>query len=792
MQAAGASSVADFRRPGNDMAQANALIMRLRDRWPQQSDIPRLISAGMATAIVSISISMAYGVVAFAPFGSQFASYGVAAGLFGAIVSSLLLLPFGARTPLGAGPRAASVVIFAALCSRLLGDEALLAGNPNPEMTVLAVGFLAMALAGLIQGAASVARTGLIVKYIPYPVVAGYINGSMLLIILGQAWPMLGLERAAHFTDLFRSYSQILPLALIPGLGAIGMMYLVSRRKIRIPGPLAGILAGTLIHHALAAVWPGAPLGGTLQELDGWLPLMPLTSTDGLNALASVESIGGLFALVLPAALSMAVISSFDTVFAITAMDDLRESRTDANRELMAHGFANFGAALLGGIISSGGLNRAKPAIDAGAQDARVHPVTGLMMLLAVIFLSDWLSYIPLSVIGGVIVYICAGLFDLWMVRSFIDVVTGRASSRLATSLDIGIIVLVIVIALRFDLIVAVAAGTALSVILFVAKISRSPVKNVANGSSVHSLRIWDPRRQEILDAEAQRIALVKLQGPIFFGTADNLEAQLESLLQDGPAFIVLDFKAVTDIDISGTRVLLRVHRKIRKAGGLLVIAYVKRNLPAGTGVPRPGDPEKDQGSCHIWETLESAGVVEAVGIENFVFDNDTGLARCETRLIELFEGRMPVRHARQHKMGKLAHNLSLRDFRILRHHLVRREYAVGETIFEQGQEDDTGYFLVKGAIEIRLGMGSGHDTKLLQSLLPGAVFGEIALLDHGVRSASAVATEKSVCYLLSVRDFAELRERAPGLTFKMLNWVSLMFAQRLRNADKMIIDLEM
>jgi len=734
---------------------------------------------------------MTYGVIAFAPFGAEFTSYGITAGLFGAIVSSLLLLPFGAKTPMGAGPRAASMVIFAGLCTQLLANDTFFSGAENRNLAILAIGFLTMALAGLIQALAGLGRVGTIVKFIPYPVVAGFINASVILIILSQIWPLLGLERQVHVADLVTHYPDILPLALVPGVGAMLTMVLVKRFKAPVPGPLTGLLAGAFLHHGLLAAWPDAAFGSTLRAMDGWLPMMPLVTTDGLGALLASTGQWGIWLLVVPAALSMAVISSFDTMFSITALDEITEKSTDANRELRAHGFANLVAAMLGGLNSAGGLNRTKPALDAGVTDATVHPATGLLMLLAVIFLAGWISYLPLSVIGGVMIYLCFGLFDRWIVTACVDVAKGRTTSRLGTSLDIAIVLLVIALALTFNLMVAVIAGTLLSVILFAAKISRSPIKSIARGPLVHSLKIWDPRRQAILNEHADKVALIKLQGAIFFGTSDGLERQLEMLLDDGICFMVLDFKSVTDIDISGTRALLRFHKKIKSVNGLLVFSYIKRDRRAGAKRTPGIDRRRKSDNRQIWKAMAGARLIDIVGEDNFVFDSDSGLARCEEQLINLFEADFSATHSDRHRHKSLLHHLSLADFRALRSRLSRKEYAAGETIFEQGDKGDCAYFLARGEVDIRLQMEAGGETKLLQSLMPGAVFGEMALLDDEVRSADVLATEKSTCYLLSLDEFDQLRKQEPAIIFKMINWVCMMFSDRLRNANKMILELE-
>ncbi len=146
------------------------------------------VSGAVAAALVSLPLSMTIGVVALAPLGKEYAIQGVMAGLFGAIVLSLVAALLGARSVLISGPRAASALILASLITQLFVSDELAFPSGETLQHVISIAYFAILLAGVIQLLGGLLRIGSIVKYIPYPVIAGFVNSSALLIIMGQSW----------------------------------------------------------------------------------------------------------------------------------------------------------------------------------------------------------------------------------------------------------------------------------------------------------------------------------------------------------------------------------------------------------------------------------------------------------------------------------------------------------------------------------------------------------------------------------------------------------------------------
>ncbi len=747
------------------------------------------LQGGASSALVSFPISMTYGVIAFAPFGLEYTAHGILAGLFGAIFSSFLLVPAGGRSMMGVGPRAASIVIFSALCSQLMAHPALILPADEKIQLVIAIGFIAMAMAGLIQVIIGYLRAGTIVNFVPYSVIAGFINASVVLIVIGQVWPLLGLARQPSLFDLVDQVENIAPFAVVPGLGTIALMMLSKRYLKAVPAPLVGLVSGIALYHGLVWMLPGIDLGPTLLPLESWQPSFYIV--DQWQTLFSQAMLAEIFWLVIPAAISMAALASFDTIFSLSALSELTGEKTDTNKELTAHGIANLSSSLLGGLISSGGLNRSKPALDIGVRSPVFHAVAAVVMLVALIGASDWVSMVPSSVIGGMVLYIGIGLFDGWTFSQVFSLKRSELARRKDLIFDLVIIMLVIMVTLLQNLIVAVGVGVLVAVFIFVMKISRNLIRSCNRGPTHKSRKAWPESQQEVLRLHGKAIAVLRLQGALFFGTAKSFEEQIDALIADGVKYLVLDMKQTKEIDISGVRALMSVHRNIQKVDGYLALSYIRKERRLGQDSLYLNDRRSINGDRGLWRILESCGTIAKIGLEQFYFDTDSALIACESCLIDSFQ---PQQHA-ERTMGwtrnQLIEGLSIAELKSLKPLLHRTQYQAGDQVFQQGDPGDGAYFILRGNIDIMLEIEGGGEKKRLQTYTNGAFFGEMSLLNNMPRSATAIARKDTDCFHLDVQGYQKLNADLPEISIKLVSRLCAILANRLQQANHMIIDLE-
>ena len=763
----------------------------------------------LAALLVSLPLSMTIGVIAFAPLGKEYAVDGALAGVYGAAILSIFSAIFGARTILVSGPRAASALIVASLITKLLLSEDLFFPSGETVPHVITITFFAIFLAGLFQFACGSMRIGHAVKFIPYPVVSAFVNSSALLIISAQCWILLDIRKTSNFVeeeifiDLLFRLGEIRPLSTIPAAVTIAFMFITARKLRLMPASLVGLIAGTGTYYALKHFLGGVDIGATLGSISSDSSIVETPIDAGsFSALPSIQLAdmfpslmagGDLFAVVLiviPAALALAALSSLDTVVSVSALDEMTENRTDINQETIGQGSGNMAVALLGGLIGSGGLVRTKPAFDAGARTPAAVLIASTFMLAVILLFANFINYIPRSVIAGVIFVLGFQIFDLWSLSILKSCFSRYILQRTGTLTDALIVLLVVSVALTFDLIAAVGIGILVSVIVFVSRMSRSLIRSEFRGPAIHARSVWNRWRQSVLEEHGHQIAVLELDGAIFFGTADTLETRIDQLISEGLLFVVLDLKRIRDVDSTGALALQRIKGRLNKVGGDLAISYALKEMRRSR-VDTTVERRKRSSVRVLWTFFENSGVVDALGRHTFFPDTDSALAYCEDKLIAQVQQKNGVEYTRPKFVPSIFQNLSRDEIRILRKVTTRHVYQPGENVFSQGDVGDSLYYISKGRGSVIVHLHATGGKKRLGTLMDGAIFGEMALLDRNLRAASVVATEKMVCYRLSVEEFENIKNSCHETAIKLFNNLCILLSERIRSSNTMIAELE-
>ena len=747
------------------------------------------LTGAVVAVLVSLPMSLTIGIVAFSPLGEDYVVQGALAGAYGAVIVGLVALVFGARSIVITGPRVATALIFASLLASLMGSEDLMFPPGESIPNAIAIGFFAVALAGVLQFSAGASGIGRVVKNIPQPVVSGFINSSAVLLILGQIWVLLDVPKGEDVIETIANFTEMRPLTMIPGLATIAVIVFFDRRKTLIPSSLLGLLAGTGVFYGMRWISGGKDMGPTLGEVTSVLPT--IQAPEMLTGLVAGGDVMAVAALVVPAALAMAALASLDTIFAMKSLDDLTEQRSESNRELLAHGAGNFVASVFGGMMSAGGMVRTKPAYDAGGRSRLMVILASLIMLAAVLSLAPLIEYIPRAAISGILLVIGFQIFDRWSLSLVKSLFSKHALQRAATATDIAIISLVITVAVVFNLVAAVLSGIVVAVILFVSRMSRSLVRKISQGPQFHSRSAWDEHSRSILEDEGHKVVLIELEGAIFFGSAEGLENVIEGLIEDGVMYFVLDIKRVKEIDSTGAYALERIHHKIRKNGGRMAISSLLKERRRQEIKFRGKDQRQDGPPRHLWLFLEGTGFTTLLGEDRFYSDSDSAMIEFERLIVEQGKGSTARRDKRSDMSPIIFRNLTRHEIRELRlmatHHIFNKD----EVIFEQGDDGDSLYFINKGRTNVVVHIPTTGEKKRVQTLFDGAVFGEMAILDQQPRAASVIAVNQVRCYRLGVDAFQSLKSEHNEIAVKLLNNLCILFSERMRSANAMITELE-
>lgn len=760
-----------------------------RALWPASAG--RDIVGGFNAAMIGLPYTLGLGIVAFAPLGPAYAAEGAFAGVLGAVCAGVLIPLFGGTRVMISGPRVTTALVIAVTLA-----EAAAPGSPFAGGAAIAAVFTMLALAGLIQILFGVLRFGVLIRYVPYPVVAGIITGSGILLILGQVRALLAVPGGTSWLDALAHGPKPPFGALFVAGATVVVAWVAPRLWPRLPGIFLALFAGLVLHHALAPIFGPAAFGETIGAMEG-MDRGLFASAGDFWATWIRGEFGAKNVLAHPAArtllvgaLTVAVLATLDTLLAVQFADSLTLDRTDANRELAIHGLANTLVALAGGLTNAGSPARTAASYNTGAR-TRLASVAGafFMLILALVF-PGTLAYLPASVVSGILVVIGLELVDKWTVARARDLVVSGWRNRPGLVTEVGIVLIVAVIAVALGLVAALGLGVLIAGVIMIGRLSRSLVRRMYRGAHIHSRRQRDRRSLEILTSEGDRIAVLELEGPIFFHSADHLESVVERLTAESARYVVLDMKRVSEVDVTGARTVEHLVRRAARSGVSVFISY----LPAEKRVSQPGyageERRRHGGPRRARVAFEQFGVVRAVGKGHIFPDTDSALAACENLILDGTENGRRDERQRQALAG-VFRGFAGDEIRYLRRRAERRSWRRDETIFAEGDNGDAIYLLSRGHADVTIRVPGSEHGKRLDTLTPGSVFGEMAVLDDKPRAAAVVAAGPAAGYRLSAEAFAALKRERPQLAVKLLSNLCLIMSARMRSANRMIVELE-
>lgn len=712
------------------------------------------VVGGLVAGVMSLPAGLAYGVLVFGPLGGEAAARGAVSGLVTLAVLNLVSSCCAGSRVLVASPTSLPTL---ALASAVTGSVA--AGQPVE--VVVAVVTVASALAAALQLA--IGRSGLAeaVKYIPFPVRAGLLTGTGVLIVVSQVPAVLGTA-----SDAAVALSSISPLAPV----VAGATLLTMRRATRTPLPAAvlAMVAGTTIHHVAVAAGGRSLVGPTIGEPPTWTPSLP-TLLDSVDVVGA-GGLDGLWPAVLLLAVTLAIVASMDTLVGVLAADSVAGDRSDSSRELVAQGLGNLAVTALGGLVGAGSPSRSVVSHDHGATTPRSRAVTGLFALVVLVLAAPVVGVLPVSMLGGLLVGIGLALLDPWLLRAGSAVARAAVGRRrvvpAAATVDVGTAVGVALVTVAFGVVEAVAFGVVLSMLHFVTRMGMRGLRRRYDAATLHSNVQRTAQELSLLEQHGARIQVVELQGSLFFATADRLSALVDQLLDGDADTVVVDLRRVTGLDVTGAVILRRAAARCREHGATLLLVA-------------PPDSA-------IADDLRVHGVLDAVPAAHVQPGINDALATAEDALLTRMLG---ARHAEAvpfERFPALA-ELDERQLRLVRSLVVDRHFGPGETIFDVTDTGGSLHLVRAGRVHVVApDDGDGRATRIT-TLRPGTLLGEMALVDGRARSAAAVAEGAVHSYELAQDRFDELRRLDPECALALVRGIAREISTRVRIANRQV-----
>ena len=729
---------------------------------------PGDLSGGFASAVVSITGNVAAGVIAFAPLGPEYAGQGILAGMLSSIVAGLMAALFGGAPGMISGPKATTSMAFAALLTSLLATGRFDLSTPEGSQLILSLAFGAVLISGSVQLLLGAFRVGRLVEFMPYPVVAGIRNTTAILLIFGQFWAFVGVPRESWLTFV-QHLGQIQPAtALVAALTAL-VAWKGGRWMPKPAVPVMALFAGTALYYVISLGLPDVRLGPVLGNLPSAMPRPEyLRSVLGIFTQGSVLPV---LAAVVSGALAMAVLDSISALITLVSYQSIADRRFDPNKQLVGQGIGSVVVAFFGGLTTSGILARAAVNHRAGGRSRASGVINALGVLVLLIVLARPLALVPKAAIAGLIMVIASGLFDRWSFGQIRECLRVDAHDRRDNLLAAVQIAFVVLVGVTVSLVAAVGTGIALSVLVFVAEMSRSPIRRVRTGATVRSAKSRDPATTRILSEKGHRIAVLELEGTIFFGSTEALATRAEALSEEGTDFVIFDMKHVHSVDATGFKVLGQTFARLRGRGTTLGFSYVTPGLQKAEiaeDLMLNGVPE-----ARMWESTDRALEYFEDGL---LFKLGADDADEEGWTIAAFGAEW---------------GLDAEQCEIFETYVVEETFDGGEFLFREGDSERSLFLLRRGAADLSIPIPGESRRHRVSTVSPGTVVGEISLLDGLPRSAGVQATSPVTAYELTYASFIRLFEDHPTVAIKIQSNLARILVERLRRASALIMELD-
>ena len=489
------------------------------------ADLRADVMAGIVVGIVALPLSMALAIAVGVPPQH---------GLYTAAVAGAVVALLGGCKFQVTGPTAAFIVILAPIVTKFGASGLMTAGF----------------MAGLVLIAMGLARLGNLIRFIPYPVTTGFTTGIAAVIATLQVKDVLGLETGPlpeHYLEkvvaLWRARESARVAELVVAAITFALLLAIPRVVKRVPAPLIAIGAvagGTALLHHIVPAFQVATIGTRFQTLvDGVeiagipnvLPSPSLPWGAGAPSLHMVTELMG-------PAFAIAMLGAIESLLSAVIADGMTDTKHDPNAELVALGVGNLVAPIFGGIAATGALARTATNIRAGARSPLSSVTHAGVVLLSILLLAPLVAYVPMASLAALLLLVAWNMSE---VRHFVHLL------RVAPRSDVVVLLTCFFLTVFVDMVVAVSVGFMLAAVLFMRRMADITQTRL----TADSLNEIDQHRPGSR-AAPPGVVVYEINGPLFFGAAQNAMATLGAIRSSSFRVLVLDLGRVPVIDATG------------------------------------------------------------------------------------------------------------------------------------------------------------------------------------------------------------------------------------------------
>ena len=452
------------------------------------------------SAIVALPQALAFGVAT---------GFGASAGVWGAIILCMIAGLIGGKIPLVSGITGPVTIVIASIMHALNADIS----------SVILVIFMA----GILQIILALTSLPAIVKYVPYPVISGFMNGIGVIIILMQLNPLIGCPVMSNTINsigaFFHNLHNINTDALLIGGLTLAIVFAVPKRFNKIiPSQAIALVICTFI-----SIKMGLNVD-RISEISLNMPALTLPKT-GLHEIITYFHY----------AVTLAIVLSAESLLTVLVADSLIKTKTSSRSMVLGQGLGNLVCALSGALPGSAATMRTVAAINTGSTTRITAIINPLILLFLLFQLSGFVAQIPLAVLAGILIKIGYDIIDVKLIKVI----------KFAPKDDLYVLCLVFVLTVFYNLIVAVGAGITCAALLY--------AKRTADSAKLVHKTVYDKdiaKLEKLLDKDYKhKIRVVHIDGQFFFGSATQLVSQFEDIW--GTKYLILDYSSDAELDIS-------------------------------------------------------------------------------------------------------------------------------------------------------------------------------------------------------------------------------------------------
>lgn len=704
------------------------------------------ILGGLSGAAVALPQSMGLGIVLFMAIGLD-ASAGALAGLIGATLLLFVSGGIGATTGMMSAPNGPMTMLLVGVMAAMAAEGA------SSELMLLSLSAI-LVLTGIFQIVFALVGGTLLIKFIPYPVIAGLVTGVGLLMIKSQ-WTLLAKGWEGYIPLTLQT---LFPLAVALLTAAI-MFFVPKLTQKKVPGAVGGLLLGIILFYLLLSFLP-------VNMQSDWV-VGHIPSLSAVHLGLSFSALDQLpLETVIFSALALMVLGTTDSLVTSLVADSKTRERHNSKKEIIAQGTAEVLIGAVGGLGGWGTKGATLVAIDAGGRRWSAV-VAGLFFLLLMLFAGAAGEYLPVSVLAGIVAMVGAGMIDA-------NIISWMRFQQ--TRLDAAVALLVVVTIVSFNLVTAVGVGVLISILLFVSRQTRSPiVHRRVTAKEHHSVCARSNEALELLERHGDAIILYELKGNLFFATADRLRTQITDEMEKGK-ILILHFRRVKYIDLSAMIVLLQISQEASEKGCELIFCHLHKGLGFGK--------KASKAFKHI-DTKQK--------FSNKVFvDSDKALEYAENLLLEE-KGYTPpaVDQEVSIEENNFCSKMDQQQKEIIKNVGTLHHVLKDTVLFEKGDYGKSLFLILQGSLEIRLYTNSS-EYKRLAKYGAGTYFGEISFISPGPRTAQAKILEDATLFELSQDALRRLDEGEQAkLALALLLEIGVTLSSELRRSAADIQRLE-